>query len=126
MKRRAKMRAGKIAVVEQRTMILAPESPLKRLPKLNPRQGMFFDAIRLTIEMADFAMERLYANLVRMTSLGSASGGPVSFAVEPFLDAWSVVDSIHRLSGSRSASQRRKPTKAPAIAKLPKLNCERR
>lgn len=80
-------------------MILAPGSPLKRLPQLNPRQGMFFDAIRLTIEMGDFAMERLYANLVRMTSLGSASGGPVSFAVEPFLDAWSAVDSIHRLSG---------------------------
>jgi len=81
-------------------MILGPDSPLKRLPmKMNPRQSMFFDAIRFAIEMTDFAMERLYGNLVRLVASDSASGSPVPLAVEPFLDAWSIVDGIHRLGG---------------------------
>ncbi|MGH7950155.1 MAG: hypothetical protein ACREQF_13085 [Candidatus Binataceae bacterium] len=81
-------------------MILSADSPLKHLPtRLNPRQAMFLDATRFTIEMADFAMERLLAILSAITSPTPANLGPHSFAVPPFLDAWSIVDSIHRLRG---------------------------
>lgn len=81
-------------------MILSADSPLKHLPKkFNLRQAMFLDAIRLTIEMTDFAMQRLLAILSAITFGTPAKDGAYSFAVPPFLDAWSFIDSVHRLRG---------------------------
>jgi hypothetical protein len=81
-------------------MILAADSPLKRLPtQLNPRQAMFLDAIRFTIEMADFAMERLLSSLTQLSSQSPAESRSFSFAVPRLLDSWSIIDSVHRLRG---------------------------
>jgi len=78
--------------------IIAKESPLRRLPvELDPTQASFLDAIRLTSELGGLAYSRLTYNL---QVIGSREGeewlGPGD-AASVFLDAWSVVDALHRL-----------------------------
>jgi hypothetical protein len=79
-------------------MVIEENSPLRRLPtNLNPRQSQFFDGIRFTVEMADLAYERLKDHL--LTLAGPGVNQPRILAPLPFLYAWSIIDSIHRLRG---------------------------
>jgi hypothetical protein len=76
--------------------IISSDSPLRRIPNgLNHRQRLFVDGIRYSIEMSDVAYTRLCVAVAAITPDGALPSG-VGFA-HVFLDAWSIVDSIHRL-----------------------------
>jgi hypothetical protein len=62
---------------------------------LNPKQILFFDAMRYSVEMADLAHSRLAANLLRLTC--TPDNDAHDTWVSNILDAWTVVDCIHRL-----------------------------
>ena len=77
-------------------MIINDESPLKRFPASSEnRQTLFFDGIRYSIEMAALAYDRLFRTLFDWTVV-QAETLALDF-VPAFLDAWSIVDSVHRL-----------------------------
>ena len=81
-------------------MIIGKDSALRRLPdKSDPRRAMFLDGIRYSVEMADLAYGRLQSGLQALSTENDTDGSQehASLFVEPFLDAWSIVDSIHRL-----------------------------
>src|SRR5438034_7730738 len=79
-------------------MLINENSPLRRLPKdLNPKQAQFCDGVRFTAEMADLAYQQLLTNLPPVSGLDSKNMR-VS-AAPPFLFAWSIIDSAHRLRG---------------------------
>jgi hypothetical protein len=80
-------------------MIIEEHSPLRRLPlELNRPQVMFLDAIRYSVEMADLAYERLSNTLFKIAQKTDAQDGKFSRdSVSAIQDAWSIVDSIHRL-----------------------------
>jgi hypothetical protein len=79
-------------------MLIGDDSPLLRLPvKLNPKQAQFCDGLRFTAEMADIAYNDLVAHLLPLS--GSAEAEIRISAARPFLCAWSIVDSAHRLRG---------------------------
>jgi len=81
-------------------MIIGKDSAFRRLPQgLDQRQATFLEGIRYSVEMADLAYSRLRSVL---WSLSTEDGlehtqQDVSPFVVPFLDAWSIVDSVHRL-----------------------------
>ena len=80
-------------------MIIAVDSPLRRLPaNLDPRQSTFLDGLRLSVEMCDVAYERLSCQLWESTSnseeVVSIARG---IAAAVMLDVWSIVDSVHRI-----------------------------
>ena len=73
-------------------------SPLRRLPaNLNPKQTQFCDGLRFTVEMADIAYQQLAAHLIPLS--GEQSADIRVSAASPFLFAWSIIDSAHRLRG---------------------------
>jgi hypothetical protein len=82
-------------------LILGKESPLRNLPAiLQRRQLLFFEATRFTIDTIDLAYLRLAETLPRLTRNiqdGDSQGLPSS--VSAMLDAWAIVDSLHRLRG---------------------------
>lgn len=84
-------------------MIIEKESPLRHLPAdLDPKQATFLDGIRYAIEMADLAYSRLTQSLhVFATEYARGSETTVNDRLwaSSFLDAWSIVDSVHRLRG---------------------------
>lgn len=79
-------------------MIIDKDSPLRRFPANSAnKQTLFFDGIRYSIEMAALAHARLEQTLHDLTvSCTTSSSAPVDF-VPAILDAWSLVDSVHRL-----------------------------
>jgi hypothetical protein len=79
-------------------MLISDNSPLRRLPdSLDPVQASFFDGIRLSAQMAGLAYTRLVENLLRLTlELNKETPGWLD-APTIFLDAWSIVDCMHRL-----------------------------
>jgi hypothetical protein len=81
-------------------MIINDDSPLRRLPsQLDRKQTLFLDAIRYSIEMADLAHRRLQSTLLEMTLDGDKTESNHLNFVSAVLDAWSVIDAIHRLRG---------------------------
>jgi hypothetical protein len=81
-------------------MIINDDSPLRRLPsQLDRKQTLFFDAIRYSIEMADLAHRRLQPVLLEMTLDGDKKESNHLNFVSAILDAWSVIDALHRLRG---------------------------
>lgn len=82
-------------------MVIKNDSPLRRLPSdLNMKQTLFLDAIRYSVEMADVAHIRLRETLLSLTSEFRSRRKAVnvgSAGLNAMLDAWSLVDSIHRL-----------------------------
>ncbi len=88
-------RSGLVIIVE---MLIKDNSPLRRLPtNLNPKQAQFCDGVRFSAEMADLAYEQLCGYLLPLSGSGP-SVARIS-AVGPFLFAWSIIDSTHRLHG---------------------------
>jgi hypothetical protein len=77
------------------------ESPFRHFPRdLDPTQRRFLEGIRFSVEMAQLSSMRL-RSLVTMISLNGnfpneTETYPVP-AASAFLDAWSMVDSFHRL-----------------------------
>jgi hypothetical protein len=79
-------------------MIIEKDSPLRRFPANSEnKQTLFFDGIRYSIEMAALAYARLQRNLYDLTvHCVKTSDKPIDFT-PAILDAWSIVDSVHRL-----------------------------
>ena len=76
--------------------MISSESPFRRLPvNLPRRQILYFDAIRLSAEMAGLAFERLY-DLLMLVSKQSEGDPPADKAVRAIADAYLVIDSAHR------------------------------
>ena len=78
-------------------MIIGAESSLRKPPKIgDQKQVRFIDAIRLTAEGVDIAYERLVDELSNFENECERRDYKVASLV---LDAWSVIDSVHRLRG---------------------------
>jgi hypothetical protein len=60
-------------------------------------QVLFFDGIRISIEMADLAYKRLSQTLERIT--GEPPEAAPHAIVPAMDDAWSILDCVHRLVG---------------------------
>ena len=77
-------------------MLIAEDSPLLRLPSnLSAKQAQFCDAVRFTAEMADIAYQQLLVQLLPLS--GPRTKEQRLSAATPFLFAWSIIDSAHRL-----------------------------
>lgn len=86
--------------------IIGTESPFRRMPVDMPRrQILYLDAIRLSAEMAGAAFDRLHDLLMKITAERDAqltgSGehpgrAQAHNAVPALLDAYSIIDAIHR------------------------------
>lgn len=76
--------------------LLVPEnSPLRRPPsELSRRQVLFLDGIRYAAEMADVAYQRLSEELMRLAE--SPDEPSTRDIARLMLDAWSIVDAVHR------------------------------
>src|SRR5262245_7334532 len=72
--------------------MISNDSPLRRMPTDLPRrQILYFDALRLSAEMAGLAFERLHSLLMLMSRQGGTDQ-----AVHALVDAYSIIDSVHR------------------------------
>ena len=86
--------------------IIATESPFRRMPVDMPRrQILYLDAIRLSAEIAGVAFDRLHNLLTGitddrhdlLTGVAEHQDGPLADkAVPAILDAYSIIDSVHR------------------------------
>jgi hypothetical protein len=80
-------------------MIIDRNSPLLRLPpQLNRRQALFLEGIRYSIQMADLSHFRLRENLFKLAVNCPNNSDHLGF-ISALQDAWSIVDSVHRLRG---------------------------
>lgn len=85
------------AVMSSLVMLVAQESPLRRIPAAAlPLQQMFFDGIRYSIDMADEAFMQTKQSLLAYTrdAPGERDAGNLTRAL---LGAWAFVDCLHRL-----------------------------
>ncbi len=79
-------------------MLIEPQSPLRRIPEsLDRREALFFDGIRFTVEMMDIAYRRLADTLHEHAQAQNPAFRQSNPMALPFLDAWSIVDSVNRL-----------------------------
>lgn len=86
--------------------MIQPDSPLWKLPQgLDPVQASFFDAIRLSVQIIDVAYNRIKDALNRLTleTERSLRLGPIAL-----MDAWALVDAVHRLRALVSGMPRYK------------------
>ena len=75
--------------------ILKTTSPLWKLPQgLHPLQASYLDAIRLSVQFIDLAHERLRNELTQLTL---ASDRSLQLGPNALMDAWAVIDAVHRL-----------------------------
>jgi hypothetical protein len=63
------------------------------------RQALFFDGIRFAIEAADVAHQRLRVTLQTLSGKLDAPDPMHAETPAAIVDAWSIVDSVHRLRG---------------------------
>lgn len=86
-------------------MLVKDNSPLRRIPTILEReQVLFLHGIRYSISMADYAYVRLYETINRITKnfiagqgLGQRVSNDDAEINTAMIDAWSIIDSIHRL-----------------------------
>lgn len=77
--------------------MLAEQSILRRLPReLNPKQALFLDGIRHSVEIADLAYRRLRETLTHIGIVESQELDLPASSTHAFLDAWAMVDAIDR------------------------------
>jgi hypothetical protein len=77
-------------------MLISKDSPIRRPPaEFSRRQVLILDGIRYAAEMAQIAYERLDAHLQGIAA--SPSEPRVRDTAAAMRDAWSIVDSAHRL-----------------------------
>jgi hypothetical protein len=81
-------------------MIIDNKSPFRRVPiQTNRKQILFYDGIRYSVEMADLAHYRLRETLYAITQNPTNPESDYFDYASAILDAWSIVDLIHRLRG---------------------------
>jgi hypothetical protein len=81
------------------SMLIPLESPLRRLPAaLPPRQLLHFDAIRTACEISETAYTRLHFSAKRIATETLTREQLRTIISEILCDAWTIVDSTHRLS----------------------------
>ncbi|MGD0013553.1 MAG: hypothetical protein ABSD56_03885 [Bryobacteraceae bacterium] len=81
-------------------MIIGEDSVFRKIPSvLDRRQALFMEAIRYSVEMAALAYHRLQKTLPLMTKKMEDVDKDTPSSVSVMLDAWSIVDSLHRLRG---------------------------
>lgn len=80
-------------------MPLVPsESPLRRVPdSVDARTVLYLDGIRYSLECFDLARSRLATELDQISRLPDKSNDLSQLIVGATVDAWTMVDSIHRL-----------------------------
>ena len=99
-KTRLDRRVGALKATNLSTMeeIIGADSPLRKLPSSFPtRQVLFFDGIRYSLSTLDLAHARLYEELAKITHDGEPTDSSEIDFTSVFLDAWAVVDNVHRL-----------------------------
>jgi hypothetical protein len=76
-------------------MLIPEDSPLRKLPlELSRKQILLFDGIRYSAEMAYISYNRLFNQLQNIASQATEpTTGEIATAM---LDAWSIVDAVHR------------------------------
>jgi hypothetical protein len=75
--------------------IVKTTSPLWKLPQgLHPQQASFLDAIRLSVQFIDLAHARLHDGLTQLTLSSDRS---LQLGPNALMDAWAVIDAVHRL-----------------------------
>jgi hypothetical protein len=80
-------------------MIIAQDSTLRKIPSvLGHRQRLFLEGVRLTVEMADLAHRRLTSILPQLSFMQHLDPEETN-TVSAMLDAWAIIDSLHRLRG---------------------------
>lgn len=73
------------------------DSPLRRLPLgMDPRQLVLIDGLRLSLESAAMAYQRLHDGLVWLSQERESNPERHNRHIAASLDAWSVVDSLRR------------------------------
>jgi hypothetical protein len=81
-------------------MIIDNNSPLRQIPtQTNRKQMLFFDGIRYSVEMTDLAHDRLRKTLYEIARSPTAPEPHSHDFASAVLDAWSIVDLVHRLRG---------------------------
>jgi len=81
-------------------MIIDDNSPFRRVPTQTSRKHMlFYDGIRYSVEMADLAHSRLRETLYEIAQSPHAPDPASHDFASAVLDAWSIVDLVHRLRG---------------------------
>lgn len=91
---------------QQRRPMIQPDSLLWKLPQgLDPLQASFLDAIRLSVQFIDAAYQRIEDALITLTLQTDRSLrlGPIAL-----MDAWALVDAVHRLRALVSGMPRYK------------------
>jgi hypothetical protein len=80
-------------------MIIGPDSPFRRVPSvLDRKQAFFIEGIRVSVEMIELAHQRLQQVLLAITEgIRNNTGPNQTLLTTAVLDAWSFVDSVHRL-----------------------------
>jgi hypothetical protein len=79
-------------------MILDPDSPLRKLPaNLDMSQKLSFNGISYSVEMIELAYFRLRETLFNLTQNQQQFTESHDLVVSALFDAWSIIDSIHRL-----------------------------
>lgn len=79
-------------------MIIDKESPFRKLPtELNRKQALYFEGIRYSVEIADIAYNRLRIVLAEFSPSDSEREDKHLLFSTALQDAWTIVDSIHRL-----------------------------
>ncbi len=79
------------------TTILARDSILRRLPpELDPKQALFIDGIRHSVEIIDLAFPRLRGTLTDIAIADPKALDLPAASAHAFLDAWAMVDAIDR------------------------------
>lgn len=82
----------------QHQRLLAQSSPLRRLPDgLDPIDRVYFDAVRLAIEMIDSGYNRLTQLMVSISNLPPRTPAPPHAHAEALADAWLIIDTVNRL-----------------------------
>jgi hypothetical protein len=90
--------AGNIVLIEgEESILLGRESPLRRIPaNLEPKQALFLDGIRHTVEFLDITYGRLREVLTRLANNPPASCEIPDRFAHILLDAWTFVYAVSR------------------------------
>jgi hypothetical protein len=100
-------------------VIIPTESCLRRIPvALDAKQAFFLEGIRVTIEMIDLAHCRLQSTLLALADslITQATGSRQEMLTSAMLDAWSIIDSVHRLRNlAHDFPQIRRKKRIPAF-----------
>ena len=80
-------------------MVLVPrDSPIRRVPSTVDRQAvLFLDGVRYSLQIFDLASRRLARTLDAIAKLPEKADELGDLILEATCDAWTMVDSIHRL-----------------------------